>query len=505
MNLYKIKNVVFSWIIRNYYQIIISLVGIFLRMFKFGSIPNGITTDEAMTGYNAWTLLHYHTDMWGYHYPFYLKAWGSGMNALYEYLLIPIIKIWGLNIYTERSISLILGILLLPLFYLFLKKIWNKQVACIGLTLLSINPWAIMIARQGLESNILPFTILISFTLFANKYYRWAAAFFAISIYAYSSVLLALPIMIFILYVWALYKHQITLRMAFESFGVFLVVSLPMLLWVAVNIFNIKSFDIGVFSVEKFTMIRQTIGGDLKSNVTLLLTQFDGLMQNGTKISSYIYIILLIFAFIGLIQSIICRKIIILAWLSGIISLIFLVQGNVNRYNLSWLLVLMLSSIGLWNLLIVFINRSLRQRVFLYLLLIIILIIPHCIFLNSYFRLFNSLPAIQDVYNQGFEQSLNRAKKENKSINIVQPANQRYSLVLFYDRPTPQNFMKTVQVEQGEFEFTPVTKFTNYTFTVVPVKNNNTVVIAPTYVDLENSEKEYDKQSFGIYTVYIPR
>ena len=64
-------------------------VGIFVRVFRFGAFPSGLNQDEAFAGYEAYSLLHYGTDTAGYHNPIYLVAWGSGMNALETYLMIP--------------------------------------------------------------------------------------------------------------------------------------------------------------------------------------------------------------------------------------------------------------------------------------------------------------------------------------------------------------------------------------------------------------------------------
>lgn len=484
---------------------LIFILGSLLRVVQFGQIPAGVTTDEAMTGYNAWTLAHYQTDMWGNHYPWYLKAWGSGMNALHEYLILPLVKFWDLNIYTERSVALVAGLLLLPLFYYFLKQLWNQKVAVIGLTLLAFNPWAVLIARQGLESNLLPFVILIAFTLFATRHFRLAAAVFACSIYAYSSVLLTLPVILGILYLSALYQKQITWRQIFEAAFCFLIIALPMLLWFAVNLFHLPPFDLGFFSVEKFTMLRQTLGNSFGQNWLVLLTQFDGLLQNATPFSALGYTLSLIFAGLGLIQVLRERNWVILAWLSGVLVLTFTVQGNINRYNLAWLPILALTALGLVQFIQALQDCQLWQQIVFSAIVACMFILPTGAFFYQYFTTFNSLPKIQRVYNQGFEAALKKAKQQQRPINIIQPGNQRYSLTLFYDRPTPHDFLKTLQVESGQHEFIRVKHFTNYTFTKQPVHNHQSVIIAPDYAHVCLPQDQYTHQQFGIYTVFFPK
>ena len=57
-------------------------LGIFVRLYRFGSAPPGLNQDEAFAAYDAWALLHYGADSSLHRFPVYLTAWGSGMNAL---------------------------------------------------------------------------------------------------------------------------------------------------------------------------------------------------------------------------------------------------------------------------------------------------------------------------------------------------------------------------------------------------------------------------------------
>ena len=58
-----------------------------VRLWRFGSVPGDMNQDEAFAAYESWSLLHYGIDTAGYHFPVYLTAWGSGMNALESYLM----------------------------------------------------------------------------------------------------------------------------------------------------------------------------------------------------------------------------------------------------------------------------------------------------------------------------------------------------------------------------------------------------------------------------------
>ena len=119
---YKIK--------KEWYFIFILLLGILLRFVCYWIIPGGLNQDEAYSGYEAYSLLKAGMDSHGYVNPVYFISWGHGMNALYAYLTIPFIAIGGLSVYTIRLPQVILGCMIIPLFYFckrFHKNILNNH------------------------------------------------------------------------------------------------------------------------------------------------------------------------------------------------------------------------------------------------------------------------------------------------------------------------------------------------------------------------------------------
>ena len=51
-------------------------LGSFVRIFKLSVYPGGVHVDEAFAGYEAYSLLNYGVDSWGYRYPIYFISWG---------------------------------------------------------------------------------------------------------------------------------------------------------------------------------------------------------------------------------------------------------------------------------------------------------------------------------------------------------------------------------------------------------------------------------------------
>ncbi len=88
---------------------LILAMGVFARVYFYGLVPIGLNQDEAFAGYEAWSLMNYGIDTAGYNNPVYLTAWGSGMNALETYLMMPFIAVLGLKPWVIRLPQLIVA------------------------------------------------------------------------------------------------------------------------------------------------------------------------------------------------------------------------------------------------------------------------------------------------------------------------------------------------------------------------------------------------------------
>ena len=109
--------------IRRLFYIVLIVLTIALRLWRIGYAPGkgALNQDEAMAGYESWSLLNYGTDSNGYHNPVYLEAWGSGMNALETYLMMPFIAVLGLNSLSVRLPQAVTAVFTILAFYFFLK------------------------------------------------------------------------------------------------------------------------------------------------------------------------------------------------------------------------------------------------------------------------------------------------------------------------------------------------------------------------------------------------
>ncbi|MGV3639130.1 MAG: glycosyltransferase family 39 protein, partial [Adhaeribacter sp.] len=184
------------------YPVLVVLVmglGLGLRLYRFPHIPPGLNIDEAISAYEAFSLLETGRDKWGHPWPAYFPGWGSGQNVLQAYLTIPFVHLLGLNVYAARLPALLPALLTLPLFFVTLRPL-GRFTALLGLLLLSVAPWHFMLSRWALESNLLPFCMLLGCFTFSRALHsgqkRWIVPSllpFAGALYAYGTTILVLP------------------------------------------------------------------------------------------------------------------------------------------------------------------------------------------------------------------------------------------------------------------------------------------------------------------------
>lgn len=151
-----------KWIRRNWKLCFVMLLAIASRSVLLGVIPCGVHADEAFAGYEAYSILNYGKDSWGYSFPVYLTTWGSGMSALESFLMIPFIRLGGLNLVTIRIPQMIMGIISVLVVYLLFSRIADHKKALWAAAMIAVCPWHIMMSRWGLDANLAPAFLLLA-------------------------------------------------------------------------------------------------------------------------------------------------------------------------------------------------------------------------------------------------------------------------------------------------------------------------------------------------------
>lgn len=297
-------------------------LAVFVRLYQIDSVPNGIHIDEAGMAYDAWSLAHYGVDRFQMPYPVYFTNFGGGQNALYTYLCMMFIKIFGgdVNILLMRLPGITINLLAYLAGVYLIREAYGKRWSIAGAFLLAILPYFIMQCRFGLESNLLVNMLTISVTALwiatkkeKKRFYLLAGVLWGITYYTYAISYIANTaiLLVIFLYYFALSKEKIKVIQNWICLFVpVILLGLPLALMLAVNQFNLPQFQIGMFTITKLPKYR---GGEIslsniKTNLPLMFeTLFlrDWLPYNAFDHYYTMYVFSIPFIILGLCVSLI--------------------------------------------------------------------------------------------------------------------------------------------------------------------------------------------------------
>ena len=283
------------------------ILGVLVRIYRFGSAPPGLNQDEAFAAYDAWALLHYGTDSSLHRFPVYLTAWGSGMNALESYLMIPFLALFGVQTWVIRLPQLVLALLALPAAFSVGRRLGGNRCGLCALAVLALCPWHVLLSRWALESNMAPNLLLLGlcFLLKSRENGRFlplSALCYGLALYAYSAIWPVMPLLLGLMLWYARPKAD---RRLLLSGLIFAVLALPLVGFLAVNYGLIGEFSLGPFSVPKLVQMRAgeislaRIPENLRTMLRILLTQSDGLKWNSPGRFGLFYPVALPFGLLG--------------------------------------------------------------------------------------------------------------------------------------------------------------------------------------------------------------
>ncbi|MCR5719145.1 MAG: glycosyltransferase family 39 protein [Lachnospiraceae bacterium] len=491
MVLEKKKRLIFFWII-------MGLI-VFARAFLFGKVPGGINQDEAFSGYNAYTLLKFGKDSYGYSFPMYLMTWGSGMNALSSYLMIPVVAIFGLHTWSIRLVPCVLAILALVAVYKMIREnVKDDVLALFTMFFCGVAPWHIMLSRWALESNLAPAFLVFGMYFFLKglkneKYYIVSALIYGLSLYSYATVWTVVPVIVFLLVLYAI----LTKRMKFSkytiiSFVVLFLTALPAMLFILVNKGTINEIRTPLLSIPKMVVFRggevslKNIPGNFKNLKNILTTQNDGLIWNSTEKFGIFYKFSLPFFFIGLAAVIaplflrfkkkeavkakeeskkannegdffFCTMVLLLAgFLVGI-----LVNVNINRVNIIFMPILIITAYGWYS---AFSNRKFKG-IRLDIIPVILYLVCFISFEMFYFTEYRN--DIGGCFREGLGDCFEVLEKECKDAEKVYVTHDiYYPRVLFYVEENLNEYLDTVEYTNFPSAYLDVSSFGKYVLDV---------------------------------------
>lgn len=157
------------------------LIGVFVRFYKLGDIPNSLDWDETSQGYNAYSILMTGKDEFGIFHPSTIRSFNDYKPPVYVYLTAVSVKIFGLNSFSIRFPSAFFGSLSILLVYalvyeIFRKERYAKLVSLLSMLFFAISPLSIQFSRTGFDANVGVFLVILGAWLFMmglNKKIVW--------------------------------------------------------------------------------------------------------------------------------------------------------------------------------------------------------------------------------------------------------------------------------------------------------------------------------------------
>jgi 4-amino-4-deoxy-L-arabinose transferase-like glycosyltransferase len=177
-----------------------------LRLYHLGSAPVALNQDEAVNGYDAYSLAYTARDHHGHFLPPMLQAFNDWTSPGLTYLTVPFVRVLGLDETTIRLPGAIAGALSPLLVYLILRRLRaTREASLFGALLLCVSSWHVSLSRWAIPPTITPLlTYLCMFFLIRlladeARERRWAIAVGAVSgvtAYTYAAEKLAIPLLL---------------------------------------------------------------------------------------------------------------------------------------------------------------------------------------------------------------------------------------------------------------------------------------------------------------------
>lgn len=181
---------------------LILFAGLIPRVAGLGVSPPALNSDELLKAFDGASVYLTGRDHHGAAWPMFFEQSGEWSPPLYIYFTGLFSAPFGVNPYTNRLPSAILGTLSIGLTFLLMRRALDERAGLIAALLVAISPWNLFYSRIGWEAISLIPLQLAGLWLFM----RWAqegrfrdvmlsAAAFALTTYAYPTARLSTPLM----------------------------------------------------------------------------------------------------------------------------------------------------------------------------------------------------------------------------------------------------------------------------------------------------------------------
>ncbi|HKV54846.1 MAG TPA: hypothetical protein VJN94_09395 [Candidatus Binataceae bacterium] len=214
------------------------MTGAALRVVRLNQVPPALNQDEAVAGYDAYSILKTGRDHHGNFMPIIMQGFNDYRMPLFTYSLLPLVGALGLKTSVVPLCAALWGIVDLAALTVLAGLIWGWPGAAAAALIGTLMPWHLELSRYGIEATSASATIslgLVSFFLWLERrrdaWILLSCAFFALSLYSYSVAQASVPLLCVLLAVlyWPELK-QLRVRTALVALAIGFTLALPLAL-----------------------------------------------------------------------------------------------------------------------------------------------------------------------------------------------------------------------------------------------------------------------------------
>lgn len=508
--------------------VFLASAAVFLRVWKFGSVPGGFNQDGAMAAVDGKALADYGTDRFGTRLPCHLTAWGFGqMSSLLSYLIAFFVRLFGLSPVTARLPQLLVSLAGAVFFWLFVQKAFGERAGLLAAMLVTVSPWQLLQSRWALDCNLLPHFFILSLYflllgLTEKKLFLYISmVFFALCMYCYGITIYTIPPMLLLLCLYLIRKKMLTVSDALLCAFIYLLISWPFILTMAVNAFGWETIELPFVTIQRFSssvrsgdilLFSENFSAQLVSNLQSLfrvaVLQKKDLPWNDMAHFGTGYLFTLPLAVAGAVKLIRSKGVGKVLAVSGLFAAIWagvLTNNvNVNRINLIFYFILLLDALGL-ELIFSNLKRS-RLPVLLAFAAAAVLMV------NSYFGSYAE--SIGHSFYLGFGDAL-LAAEDTGAEKIYITADTQYEgsrnvseiLTLFYEETDAEYFQGRKNTEHGT-ELLPYTErfiYVSMNEEIADKAKGENAALVIRLSDAEYFSSGYTLEAYGDYCMAKPK
>lgn len=245
--------------------LLLFLLFLFTRLWRLTSLPRGLHIDEVGTAYDGWCLANFGVDRYLKSWPVYFLNYGGGQNALYTWICALLIRLFGFRVGVIRFPAVLSSFLAFFFGIKITKKIYpdNKLLPLFAGALIAVSPCLIMAGRFGLESNLmLGFSTMFLYCFLTalesnqTKHYILAGLSGGLVLYTYALSYIILPLFLAVCLIATIRCKKFSLTKWTVMAIPMAVLALPLILVQIVNAFDLPEFQLGIFTITKFSIYR---------------------------------------------------------------------------------------------------------------------------------------------------------------------------------------------------------------------------------------------------------